>query len=138
MVLGMACKAAMRPSPAKLYLLGSSNQLVDPAIEAYNSGVYGLKPDAVLAATKQARSGLTARHQLYMGVRLGLNSVLDEQELTDIVRAIRAGGGDGEERRGAVAEPDPHGHPGAGDVAHRAAVAHRADCLLYTSPSPRD
>jgi hypothetical protein len=30
-----------------------------------------------------------------MGVRLGLNSVADEHELTEIVHAIQEGGGDG-------------------------------------------
>jgi hypothetical protein len=88
-------KAAMKPLDTKLFLLGGSNSVIDAAVDVYNSGVYGLKPDAVLAATKQARSRLTAKHELYMGVRLGLNSVKDEQELMEIVQAIRSGGGDG-------------------------------------------
>ena len=88
-------KAAMKPSQAQLFLLGGPSPIIDPAVDVYNSGVYGLKPDAVLAATKQARTGLTAQHELYMGVRLGLNSVADEQELTEIVQAIGSSGGDG-------------------------------------------
>jgi len=88
-------KAAMKPSTAKLFLLGGQNSIIDPAVDVYNSGVYGLKPEAVLAATKRAHNGLTARHELYIGVRLGLNSVTDDIELADIVREIGAGGGDG-------------------------------------------
>jgi hypothetical protein len=88
-------KEAMKPSAAKLFLLGVPNGVINPAVDVYNSGVYGLKPDAILAATKQARNGLTAKHELYMGVRLGLGSVANQQELSDIVRAVKSGGGDG-------------------------------------------
>jgi predicted TIM-barrel enzyme len=38
---------------------------------------------------------LSERHELYLGIRLGLNSVSSAQDLTDIVRAVKEGGGDG-------------------------------------------
>ena len=64
-------------------------------VDVFNSGVYGQKPESVLTATRAAKRGLSAHHELYMGVRLGLNSVADERELTEIVRSVRDGGGDG-------------------------------------------
>jgi hypothetical protein len=88
-------KAAMKPSSAQLFLLGGPNPQIADAVDVFNSGVYGQKPAQVLASTQAAKKGLSERHALYMGVRLGLNSVADERELTDIVRAIKAGGGDG-------------------------------------------
>ena len=88
-------KAAMRPSSALLYLLGSPNPQIAQSVDVFNSGVYGQKPAQVLTSTQSAKKGLSEHHQLYMGVRLGLNSVADEGELTDIVRAVREGGGDG-------------------------------------------
>jgi hypothetical protein len=88
-------KAAMRPSAALLYLLGGPNERIAESVDVFNSGVYGKKPPEVLTATKAAKTGLQARHSLYMGVRLGLNSVADSQELTEIVQSIRNGGGDG-------------------------------------------
>jgi len=88
-------KAAMKPSAALLYLLGGPNERIAAAVDVFNSGVYGKKPAEVLTATRAAKAGLHARHSLYMGVRLGLSSVADEQELTEIVQSIRDGGGDG-------------------------------------------
>ncbi len=88
-------KAAMRPSSALLYLLGSPNSQIARHVDAFNSGVYGRKPAEVLTSTQAAKKEISARHQLYMGVRLGLNSVTDERELTDIVGAVRDGGADG-------------------------------------------
>jgi hypothetical protein len=61
----------------------------------FNTGVYGQKPDQVLASVSAVRSSMPAEKPLYVGVRLGLNSVADEHELSDIVRAVRAGGGTG-------------------------------------------
>src|SRR5205085_1935402 len=88
-------KAAMKPSAAQLYLLGGWNPQVAGAVDVFNTGVYGQKPAQVLESTRRAKRGLQPRHALYVGVRLGLNSVADQQELTDIVAAIKAGGGDG-------------------------------------------
>ena len=88
-------KAAMRPSSAQLFLLGSPNPQIAAAVDVFNSGVYGQKPTQVLTSTQHSRKGLSERHALYMGVRLGLNSVADAQELTDIVHAIQTGGGGG-------------------------------------------
>ena len=88
-------KAALRPSDAQLFLLGGPNPQIAGAVDVFNSGVYGQKPPQVLASTQAAKKGLSERHQLYMGVRLGLNSVADAQELTDIVHAVREGGAEG-------------------------------------------
>ena len=88
-------KAAMRPSAALLYLLGSPNPQIAGSVDVFNSGVYGRKPAAVLTATRAAKQEISAQHQLYMGVRLGLNSVTGERELTGIVRSVRDGGADG-------------------------------------------
>jgi hypothetical protein len=88
-------KAALRPSSAQLFLLGGPNARIAPAVDVFNSGVYGQKPAQVLVSTQSARKGLSENHQLYMGIRLGLNSVSDAGELTDIVRAVRDGGGHG-------------------------------------------
>jgi hypothetical protein len=88
-------RAALRPSTAQLYLLGGPNPQIADAVDVFNSGVYGQKPASVLTSTQTARKGLSERHALYMGVRLGLNSVADEHELTEIVHAIQEGGGDG-------------------------------------------
>jgi hypothetical protein len=88
-------KAAMQPSSALLYLLGSPNPQVAGSVDVFNSGVYGQKPPQVLRSTQAAKAGLSERHALYMGVRLGLSSVADERELVDIVHAIQEGGGDG-------------------------------------------
>ncbi|HLK60281.1 MAG TPA: hypothetical protein VKU00_27205 [Chthonomonadaceae bacterium] len=88
-------RAALRPSSAQLYLLGGPNPQIASAVDVFNSGVYGQKPAQVLASTRAAKQGLSTHHALYMGVRLGLNSVADAQELTDIVHAIREGGGTG-------------------------------------------
>lgn len=88
-------KAAMRPSAAKLYLLGGYNAQIADAVDVFNSGVYGQRPAQVLESTKAAKAPLRADHELYMGIRLGLNSVRDAQDLTDIVRAVQEGGGDG-------------------------------------------
>ncbi len=88
-------KSAMRPSSALLYLLGGPNSQIDGSVDVYNSGVYGQQPAQVLASTQAARKGISGRHELYMGVRLGLNSVADAGELADIVHSIREGGGDG-------------------------------------------
>ena len=88
-------KAAMKPSSALLYLLGSPNPQIAGAVDVFNSGVYGQKPEAVLTATCAAKRTISARHQLYMGVRLGLNSVTDEREMIEIVGSVMEGGGDG-------------------------------------------
>jgi hypothetical protein len=88
-------KAAMRPSQAELFLLGGSNSTIDPAVDAYNHGVYGQKPTEVLEVVRRARQGTGAGKKLYTGVRLGLNSVTDAAELKQIVSSIRDGGGDG-------------------------------------------
>lgn len=88
-------KAAMRPSAAQLFLLGGPNPQIASVVDVFNSGVYGQKPAQVLASTQAARKGLSEHHALYMGVRLGLNSVADAQELTGIVQAVKAGKGDG-------------------------------------------
>jgi hypothetical protein len=88
-------KAAMKPSEAKLYLLGGYSPQVADVVDVFNGGVYGQKPAAVLAATKAAKTGLQAQHELYMGIRLGLDSVADAQELEEIVHAVQEGGGSG-------------------------------------------
>lgn len=88
-------KIAMRPSKALLYLLGAPNPNIASSVDVFNSGVYGQKAPQVLTSTEMAKLGLSVQHELYMGVRLGLNSVADQNELTDIVQAVRQGGGDG-------------------------------------------
>lgn len=88
-------KAAMKPSSAQLFLLGGPNPQIDPVVDVYNSGVYGQKPAQVLTSTHAAKEGLSEKHPLYIGVRLGLNSVTDAGELTEIVQAIQEGGGIG-------------------------------------------
>ncbi|HLJ53854.1 MAG TPA: hypothetical protein VKT77_02390 [Chthonomonadaceae bacterium] len=88
-------KAAMRPSGALLYLLGRPSLGNAGAVDVYNSGVYGQKPAQVLASTRAAKQDLSARHQLYMGVRLGLDSVADQAELAEIVAAVKQGGAEG-------------------------------------------
>jgi hypothetical protein len=93
--LTLDIRAAMRPSEAKLFLLGPPNATIQRAVDVYNSGVYGQTPEQALASTQAAKQGLEKQHQLYMGVRLGLNSVKDASELTQLVQSIKSGGGDG-------------------------------------------
>lgn len=88
-------KQAMSPSKAELFLLGGPNQQINDAVDVYNSGAYGQKPDEVLRSTIAARREIDSAHELYMGIRLGLNSVKDAAELSQIVGAIRSGGGEG-------------------------------------------
>jgi hypothetical protein len=88
-------KAAMRPSTALLTHFGGVNPRIAPAIDVFNHQVYGRKPEEVLASTQKAKQALSPEHQLHVGIRLGLNSVADAQELTSLVSAVRAGGGDG-------------------------------------------
>lgn len=88
-------KDAMQPSGALLMHFGRNNPRIAPAIDAFNRSVYGQKAAQVYNATESAKQGLAANHALYMGIRLGLNSVADATELTDIVQAVREGGGDG-------------------------------------------
>jgi hypothetical protein len=88
-------RAALRPSSAQLYLLGSPNPRIADAVDVFNSGIYGQKPAQARVSTQAARQGLSERHALYMGIRLGLNSVADERELADTVRTVREAGGDG-------------------------------------------
>jgi hypothetical protein len=90
-----AIKAALRPSAAKLFLLERYRPGIADAVDVFNSGVYGKQPPEVLTATREAKAGLTDRHELYMGVRLGLNSVSSAENLREIVQAARDGGGDG-------------------------------------------
>ena len=88
-------KTALKPSQTKLYLLGGYNAQIADSVDVFNAGVYGQKPEQALISTQQAKKDLQARHELYVGVRLGLNSVADAQELTQIVQAIQTGGGQG-------------------------------------------
>ncbi len=88
-------KVAMQPSSARLFLLGGYHPQIAGAVDVFNSGVYGQRPAQVLESTRAARAPLGPQHELYIGVRLGLNSVFSAQDLTDIVQAVKAGGGDG-------------------------------------------
>ena len=88
-------KAAMRPSHAKLFLLGGYDPQVADAVDVFNSGVYGQRPGQVLASVRAAKVGLEARHELYIGIRLGLNSVFGAEDLTQIVQSVKEGGGEG-------------------------------------------
>jgi hypothetical protein len=88
-------KAGMKPSAARLYLLGSPNPQITPVVDVFNSGVYGQPPDEVLASTRAARARVSEPNELYMGVRLGLNSVSSAAELGEIVQAVGDGGAQG-------------------------------------------
>jgi hypothetical protein len=88
-------KAAMQPSAAKLFLLGGYRPQIAEAVDVFNSGVYGQRPEQVKVSTQAAKANLQPPHELYMGIRLGLNSVSDADDLTRNVRAVREGGGDG-------------------------------------------
>jgi hypothetical protein len=88
-------KSALRPSEARLMHFGGCNPRIAPAIDVFNRCFYGCKPEQVLASTQKARKTLLDTHALYVGIRLGLNSVRDQGELEEIVQAIGEGGGDG-------------------------------------------
>lgn len=86
---------AIRPAGAQLFLLGGYSPEVADAVDVFNPCIYGQRPAQALASTKAAKSGLQPKHLLYMGLRLGLNSVFSAQDLTEIVQAVKEGGGDG-------------------------------------------
>ncbi len=88
-------KTTIRPYETQLYHFGSPNPQIADVVDVYNGSVYGQKPDGVLTATQEWKRNLDERQALYMGVRLGLNSVQDADELTQIIAAIQDGGGDG-------------------------------------------
>ncbi|HZP84168.1 MAG TPA: hypothetical protein VFB21_21180 [Chthonomonadaceae bacterium] len=88
-------RAAMRPSSAQLWTLEAYNPEVADVADAFYAWGYGLRPAQVLERTREAKQPMTARDKLFVGVRLGLNSVFSVEDLTDIVRAIQEGGGDG-------------------------------------------
>lgn len=88
-------KASLKPSATKLFLLGGCNPQIAEHVDVFNHCFYGQKPAAVRESTKAARASLRPQHELYIGVRLGLNSVADARELAEIVQAIQDGGGDG-------------------------------------------
>jgi hypothetical protein len=88
-------KAAMKPSKAELHLLGGYNPQIADAVEAFGGSAYGQRPAQVLASTQAAKAPLQARHALYMGLRLGLNSVRSARDLANIMQAVKDGGGDG-------------------------------------------
>ncbi len=88
-------KAAMQPSSAQLWLLGGYNAQIAAAVDVFNTGVYGQRPTQVLISARATKAPLQSRHELYVGIRLGLNSVTDAQDLTQIVQAVKEGGGDG-------------------------------------------
>ena len=88
-------KAAIVPYSTQLWHFGNPNLQIADAVDVYHGSVYGQKADKVLISTQNVRQALLEKHQLYMGVRLGLNSVHNISELTDIIGAVRYGGGDG-------------------------------------------
>jgi hypothetical protein len=89
-------RAAMRPSAAKLFLLGGWRPEIADTVDVFNTGVYGQRPAQVRASAEAAKVGLdAARHELYLGIRLGLGSVADAADLGEIVRAANDGGADG-------------------------------------------
>lgn len=88
-------KAAIAPTGAELWHFGGPSERIAETVDVYHGSVYGQKADAVLAATRDLKARIEPRHRLHMGVRLGLNSVRDADELTDILTAIRDGGADG-------------------------------------------
>ena len=88
-------KAALRPSAARLFLLGGPSPRTTPVVDVFNVGVYGQQPAEALASTRAAKQGLAANNELYMGVRLGLGSVSSAANLGEIVQAIHEGGADG-------------------------------------------
>ncbi len=88
-------RLAMNPSSAELWLLGPYSKQIENSIDVYCNGVYGLKASEVHTAVEAERRKTPSSRLLYTGVRLGLNSVRDEAELTDIVENIAGAGGDG-------------------------------------------
>jgi hypothetical protein len=85
----------MQPSSAQLWTLEAYNPEVADVTDAFYAWGYGLRPAQVLERTREAKQPMTARDNLFVGVRLGLNSVFSAEDLTEIVRAIQEGGGDG-------------------------------------------
>jgi hypothetical protein len=88
-------KSAISEFGTLLYHFGAPNVEIASAVDVYNGSVYGQKAGVVRSETERWKRIIDERHHLYMGVRLGLNSVRDAGELTEIVAAIRNGGGDG-------------------------------------------
>ncbi len=93
-------KAALKSSKTKLALFGGYNKTLSDAVGIYCGSVYGLRPDAALAATKKLRAtfpagAVTRVPDLHMGIRLGAGSVFSADDLAALIRACRGGGATG-------------------------------------------
>jgi hypothetical protein len=88
-------RTALSPSRAELWLLGGWNPEAADVIDGFYAGVYGQNAVRALESVRRARAPISADRTLHAGIRLGLNSVADEKDLTEIVGAVREGGADG-------------------------------------------
>ncbi len=88
-------RAAMRPSPAELRLLGGFSPEAAEAVDGFDVCIYGQRPEQARASLAAAKAKFTLPRTLYAGIRLGLNSVLSAPDLGEIVAAAQVGGAEG-------------------------------------------
>lgn len=82
-------------SNTKLFLLSGYRESLMGVADAYTYSAYGKGPDEILRTVEEQRQKMPAGEVLHVGISLGFGRIKNGEELQQIIRTIKIGGGDG-------------------------------------------